>query len=295
MEPVRIKFNDLKIKSLEKKAQRYIAWDIGGGGLGVRVSATKKSFVFAYRFEGTARMMTIGTYPKVTLAEANKRHGAALSMLEKGIDPGAVKIQERKAKQDAHARAGTYQEAVEAYIENYKATERRTRTADQKKRRLLVHGAEWLSWNLTRITPEHLIDCLDAIVNRGSPYEANRAHSAFSSFFKWCRAKRRIRHNPMADVEKPFKAETPSDRHWTDAEIKKLWAGADKLGGTLGGYVKVLSLLGQRPREVAEMSDDELDLDAKSWTIPPGTIQERPGACRPPLPSRYPDPQETAP
>ena len=68
-----MKSTDTKIKGLKGQKGRYIQWD-GGSGLGVRVSpAGKKSFVFMYRFDGKARMMTLGSYPKLTLAEARTK------------------------------------------------------------------------------------------------------------------------------------------------------------------------------------------------------------------------------
>ncbi|MDD5712583.1 MAG: Arm DNA-binding domain-containing protein, partial [Smithellaceae bacterium] len=81
---------DLKVKKLPAKDKRYEVLD--GNGLFVRVTHTgHKSWIFRYRFgdEQKPRRMTLGEYPKMTLAKAREKHGQAMQDLEKGIDPGA--------------------------------------------------------------------------------------------------------------------------------------------------------------------------------------------------------------
>ena len=58
-----MKFTDRSIKALIASEKRYIEWKDGGGGLGIRVTPNgRKTFIFMYRFDGRARMMTLGVY-----------------------------------------------------------------------------------------------------------------------------------------------------------------------------------------------------------------------------------------
>jgi hypothetical protein len=59
------------VEELQPRPSRYIAWDPANAGFGVRVSPKGvKSFVYAYRFNGVSRLLTIGSAPPLTLEQA---------------------------------------------------------------------------------------------------------------------------------------------------------------------------------------------------------------------------------
>jgi integrase len=68
-------------------------------------------------------------------------------------------------------------------------------------------------------------------------------------------------------VEPPA-PERSRERILTDDEIRRLWKATDVEGWPFGPLVKILLLTGQRLGEVGGMRWDELDLDAKMWTLP---------------------------
>lgn len=69
-----MKISDRQVKNLKPRSERYEEWE--GDGFGIRVFPTgKKSWVFMYRFEGKARRITFGHYPKMSVAEAHAAHG----------------------------------------------------------------------------------------------------------------------------------------------------------------------------------------------------------------------------
>ncbi|MBT5652022.1 MAG: DUF4102 domain-containing protein, partial [Nitrospina sp.] len=73
-----MRLTDSKVKGLRAKGSRYIEWDDGCPGLGVRVSvAGKRSFIYMFRFEHRARMMTLGPYPTLTLSDARGKASMA--------------------------------------------------------------------------------------------------------------------------------------------------------------------------------------------------------------------------
>ena len=98
-----VSWNDRSIKALKPSKSRYIAWSKAENGLGVRVATSgRKSFVYMYRFDGTPRMMTLGRYQGAgDLATGNKAHAEAAEKLRKGIDPGAVLVQEKKEHRES--------------------------------------------------------------------------------------------------------------------------------------------------------------------------------------------------
>lgn len=48
-------------------------------------------------------MLTLGTYPDVSLVRARKKRDEARYLLEDGIDPGAAKQEKKRADKLAHA------------------------------------------------------------------------------------------------------------------------------------------------------------------------------------------------
>ncbi len=89
------KLTDRAVKLLKARTARYEVWDSSTPGFGVRVSPTgRRTFVFLYRFEGLARRMSLGVYPRVSLATARAKQAKARELLEeKGRDPGAELVQ----------------------------------------------------------------------------------------------------------------------------------------------------------------------------------------------------------
>ncbi|HIB43482.1 MAG TPA: DUF4102 domain-containing protein, partial [Nitrospina sp.] len=111
-----MRLTDSKVKSLRPKESRYIVWEDGGTGLGVRVSpADRKSFIFMYRFDGKPRMMTLGPYPKLKLVTARLKAAQAKDRLSKEIDPGKELLETKEAVRGAHS----VKALIDEYIEKW--------------------------------------------------------------------------------------------------------------------------------------------------------------------------------
>lgn len=84
--------NDTKIKQLKPKDKPYRVADQGGLCIEVRISGLK-FWRFRYRFLGSAKMVTLGEYPIVTLAaeRQKERHNRKL---EQGFKKRAFYINE---------------------------------------------------------------------------------------------------------------------------------------------------------------------------------------------------------
>jgi integrase len=107
----------------------------------------------------------------------------------------------------------------------------------------------------------------------GAAIQANRLLTRLRTFFGWCVAHDLIAADPSAGVRKPAK-EKSRDRVLTDDEIRALWAATAALNAPredaifFGPLFRLLLLTGQRPGEVGGMCWSEIDLDARTWTIP---------------------------
>jgi integrase len=222
-----------------------------------------RSWAVRYRHHGQSRKHTLGPYPAIDLKAARTLAGKALRAVAEGRDPGREKIAARAAKADSVDRI------VEDFLERHVRRSNRPRTAQETERLLRQHVLpRWRGRMVHDITRRDVLDVLDRVVDGGAPIAANRVFAAVRKFFNWCVARDILAASPCAGV-KPPTAERARDRVLSDDELRRVWAAAEKLGGTFGPLVKLLALTGQRRDEVAGIRWDELDLDTRLWTLPP--------------------------
>jgi integrase len=135
----------------------------------------------------------------------------------------------------------------------------------------LVIGRELLSRCKNRsihdISRRDILSALDEIVVRGSPAVANYAHRVLQAMSNWAIGRGIMERSPCAGLSKPAPVNS-RNRVLTDEELREVIFAARRTSRPYGAIVELLSLLGQRRSEVAEMTWQELDLDKNIWTIP---------------------------
>jgi len=91
---------DTEIKRAKAAVKAYSMGD--GGGLYLWVKPTGgKLWRSSYRFEGKEKLMSLGKYPDVSLAQARERHAEARKLLATGVDPMAQRKAEKTAEKVA--------------------------------------------------------------------------------------------------------------------------------------------------------------------------------------------------
>jgi len=257
----------LTIRSVEAMKPRPVRQEIPDSFLPglylIQQPSGAKGWAVRYRHHGQSRKLTLGSYPALGLKDARDLGAKALRTVAEGRDPGREKIAARAAKADSVDRV------VEDFLERHVRRSNRPRTAQETERLLRQHVLpRWRGRIVHEITRRDVLDTLDRVVDGGAPIAANRVFAAVRKFFNWCVARDILPASPCAGV-KPPTAERARDRVLSDEELRLVWRAADKLGGTFSPLVKMLALTGQRRDEVARMRWDELDLDARLWTLPP--------------------------
>jgi integrase len=257
----------LTIRSVEAMKPRPVRQEIPDSFLPglylIQQPSGAKGWAVRYRHKGVPRKLTLGSYPALGLKDARELGAKALRAVAEGRDPGREKILARADKADSVDRI------VEDFLERHVRRSNRPRTAQETERLLRQHVLpRWRGRMVHEITRRDVLDILDRVVDGGAPIAANRVFAAIRKFFNWCAARDIIAASPCAGV-KPPTAERARDRVLSDEELRLVWRAADKLGGTFSPLVKMLALTGQRRDEVARMRWEELDLDARLWTLPP--------------------------
>lgn len=264
-----MKFTDAGIKALKPRAERYIEWADGTPGFGLRVSPQgRKSWVFMYRFEGRARMMTLGSFPEVGLAAARKAYGEAFEQAELGNDPAAGKVRGNKEDREAP----TVATLVDEYMERWaKQRKRSWREDDRILRRDVV--PEWGRRRARDITRRDVLALLDGIVERGAPIQANRTLAVVRRMFNFAIERDMVEASPCHRVKAPAK-ETQKDRVLATDEIRAFWSGLDHPEAEIHPLMKLALRLMlatiQRKGEVVSARWQDIDREAGVWTIPGG-------------------------
>lgn len=214
-----------------------------------------------YRVRGDPRKrrLTLDHYPALTLADARQRAQEVLLAASRGQDPAADK--------QAHNNSATFAELAHAYLDKHARAKKRSWAEDGRVigRELIPRWGRRKAADIRRTDVLHL---LDAIVDRGSPIQANRTLALVRKMFNWGIGRGLVETNPCVQIEAPGR-ENQRQRVLSENEIRTLWAAFGEIGPMMGPMFKLRLLTAQRGGEVASMRWQDIDLDARSWTIPP--------------------------
>ena len=186
-----------------------------------------------------------------------------------GEDPAAEK-QAAKVAVRVPADADFVESVVSRFIERYAKANTRESTWVETERVLNKEIARrWKGRPLSAIGRSDVHEMLDEIVDRPAPILANRTLALFRRMCNWAVERGIITTSPCEGVKAPAPAKS-RDRVLSDEELKAVWQACDGLGWPFGHLIKLLALTGQRRDEIASMRWSEVDLEARSWTLPRG-------------------------
>jgi integrase len=248
-----VKLTDAKIAGLKPAERGQIEIiDKTVPGLRVRIGKSgKPSFIVRRRVGGKIKVVTLGQYPMMGLADARKAARTALSDLESGkeivpIRRGALTI------------AKLWPEYIETKLAHRSIREIK-RIGD---RYILPKLGDRFADAVTRGEVTRFIDSI------GAPVMARAVHSQLSAFYKWALQRLdKLEVNPCRDAGRPAKPKA-RDRVLNEIELTALWRVADAQAEPWRSAVQLIILTGQRRSEVFEAKRHEFDLKADLWTIP---------------------------
>jgi len=227
---------------------------------------------FKYRHDGRERLISLGTYPEVTLAQARQRRDDARRQVAGGIDPSAKRRAERAA------RAETFAAVAHEWLEMQRAKLAPVTFAKKLatlERFLFPHlGAR----PVAKIAAPELLATLRRIEARRIHETAHRARSLAGAVLRYAVATGRAERDPSADLRGALAPVVVTNRAAiTDpARVGELLRAID---GYAAGFrsqpataaaLKLAPLLFVRPGELraAEWSELKLDGEHPEWRIP---------------------------
>lgn len=255
------------VKNVKKRPKPYKLSDERGLYLLVRPNGSRW-WRFKYQRPGTRKenLLSLGTYPDVSLKRAREKRDEARRLLADGIDPAA------KRKIEAIAAADTFEAiAREWYAKN--ASQWVPSHGDRIIRRLERDVFPWVGARpISSLTAADVLAVLRRIESRTAIETAHRALQNCGQVFRYAVATARA----TADVTRDLRgALRPiSKRHFAAItnpdELGELLRAIDGYHGTLPvcSALKLAPLVFVRPGELRKAEWTEFDLDAAEWNIP---------------------------
>lgn len=249
-----------------------------GGGLYLQVSRSgSKSWIFRYAMHGREREMGLGPLHTVSLSDARDLALEARKLKLRGVDPIDARNGERADKKLEDAKAVTFSQAAEAYINANKVAWKSPKHAAQWEATLATYANPVFGGlAVARVDTTLVLKAIEPIWTT-KPETASRLRGRIETVLDWATVRGfRQGDNPARwrghlDKLLPSKAKVRTVEHHAALPYAELPVFMVQLANQKGIAARALEfavLTAARTGEVIGATWAELDLDAQVWTIP---------------------------
>lgn len=261
--------SDAACRAAKPAEKPYKISDAGGLHLLVEKNGSRL-WRQAYRFDGKQKLIALGAYPAVTLADARAARDANKALLAKGIDPSAQRKLDRGAARIA--RTNTFRIVADELIAKFKAEGDDPATIEKKKWLIGLLNGDVGDRPIAEIAAPELLDALRKIERRGRFESARRARSLAGRVFRYAIATGRAERDPSGDLAGALIS--PKVQHRASITEPKavgaLLRAVDDIDGqvTTRAALQLIAVTFVRPGELRHAEWDEFDLRGSVWNIP---------------------------
>ncbi|PSV77748.1 integrase domain-containing protein [Photobacterium leiognathi] len=276
MAKVTTRLTDKEIKSAKPRDKEYYLFDGGGLRLRVKPNCSKHWLFNYYRPNSKKRAnLTLGKYPDLSLAIARKQAQEAKELIVQDIDPQ----EDKKRKQQEHK--AVYQHTFFNVSKEWFDIKQESVTPDYAVdiwRSLELHIFPYLSTIPVKdITAPLAIKLLKPIEAKGSLETVKRLTQRLNEIMDFATNYGLVNANPLTGIKaafkKPKKENMASLKPDELPELINAIANAS-IKRTTRCLIEWQLHTMTRPSEAAGTRWDEIDLEAKIWTIPPARMKK---------------------
>lgn len=267
---------DTAIRNWIKSGERFEGRGDGDGlWLSFRTTFAVPVWRFRYRFAGKARVMNLGSYSDLSLADARKTAKELRARVALGHDVAGEKKERKReaaAKIEAHKLAMTVGELADEYfarniLGRWKhpniVRARIEKDIKPNMGRVLVED----------VKPSHVDAMLQTVVKRGAPTIANDVLRWTRRIFDYAVKRHMVTYNPASafNVADAGGKEDARDRALSRDELVTLFeAMRTAKGFSVENHltVRLLLILAVRKSELTGARVEEFDLDHAVWCLP---------------------------
>ena len=246
-----------------------------GDGKGLYLLVTEsgsKLWRWKYRADGKEKVMALGSYPDVSLAQARDAMGAARKLLAAGSDPMAERKADKLAKQTAAE--NSFQTVALLWWEQWRGA-KSPRHADDVHRRLKADVFPAIGKRpVSEVQAPELVAMVKTIAARGALDIAKRALQTSGQVFRYAIAHGLAQRNPATDIKPADILASRKAGNYARLDAKELPDLLRHMEAYQGAPVtrlamKLMALTFVRTSELIGARWAEFDLEAGRWDIPP--------------------------
>jgi len=249
-----------------------------GDGLYLQITAKgSKSWLFRYRVDGKLRHHGLGSVKTLSLAEARESARDCRKLRLQGIDPIDYKKQQRAVEKLEAAKAISFQDCAETYIESHKCGWKSEKHADQWTSTLMTYV--YPAFGDVPVADVDVTLVLKAIqpIWTDKNETASRVRGRIEAVLDYAKVcGYREGENPAfwkgnLSHLLPARSKVRQEKHHAalpHKDMKAFWKDLSKQAGTGAQALRFTILTAARTGEVLNATWDEIDLDNAVWTIP---------------------------
>jgi len=272
---ITMSLTNTQISKSKPGEQPYKLSDSGGMFLLVHPNGSKY-WRLKYRLHGKEKILALGVYPDVSLAQAREKRDTAKKEIKDGIDPVM------KRREEKHLALIKSENTFEAISMEWHGQQQNKWTPDHAERVIKslqddafpALGAKPVS----ELSAKDVLAVIRKIEKRGSLETASRVLQRITAVFRYAVQTGHIENNPATELRGTIKVRKVEHRPALNA--KDMPEFLQKLDHYKGDQVtclalKLLLLTFVRPGELRGARWDEFDLEHAQWRIPAERMKMR--------------------
>lgn len=266
--------SDLAVRNAKPTTKSRKLFD--GRGLFLIVTpAGGKWWRFKYRFAGKEKLISLGTYPDISLKLARDRRDKARELLAKGIDPSQFRKEANEALLDDDTFETVAREWFGKQLPGWAPSH-----SSKIIRRLERDIFPWIgSTKIGSLSPLDILRVLRRIENRGALETAHRAKQNCSQVFRYAVATGRADRDCTVDLKGAIPRASVR-HHASITEPKAVGELLRAIDGYHGSIIIKLALqlaplVFVRPVELRMARWCDVDVEAAEWRISAEIMKER--------------------
>ncbi|OAT51986.1 tyrosine-type recombinase/integrase [Providencia heimbachae] len=257
---------DAKVRAAKPLDKSYKLTDGDGMHLMVHTNGSKY-WRLQYRFGGKQKMLALGIYPEISLAEAREKRDAARKLIANGFDPSEKR---KEIKEEQQKEFNTF----EKIARDWHATNKKW--SEGHSHRVLKSLEDNIfaaigKRNIAELKTRDLLEPIKAVEISGRLEVAARLQQRVTSIMRYAVQSGLIDYNPAQDMAGAIA--TGNRVHRAALELKRLPELLQRIDSYTGRplttlAVKLTLLVFIRSSELRFARWDEIDFDNAMWTIP---------------------------
>lgn len=256
---------DIKVRTAKPTDKQYKLTDGSGMHLLVHPNGSKY-WRLQYRFGGKQKMLALGVYPEVSLADARARRDEARKLLANSIDPGDKKKNDKVEQEEAR----TFEQlAIEWHATNKKWSEEHSRRVLKSLEDNLFPAIG--KRNIAELKTRDLLAPIKAVEMSGRLEIASRLQQRTTAIMRYAVQSGLLDYNPAQEMAG---AVASSNRqHRPALELRRTPELLQRIDSYTGRpltrlAVELTLLVFIRSSELRFARWSEIDFETSMWTIP---------------------------